>query len=60
MQQDGILADGIHADFGQGLRFKADTVSAAKNFRIRDGLQILIDQHTAVRAGGQSGVFKQW
>jgi hypothetical protein len=30
MQQDGILPDGIHADLGQGLRFKADTVTTAK------------------------------
>ena len=58
MQQNGILPDGIHTDFGQRLRFKADTVTAAKNFRMSYRLQKLIDQHAAVRTGGEPGVFK--
>ena len=36
MQQDRILADGMHADLASGCGFKADTVTAAKNFRMRE------------------------
>ena len=53
VKQDGVLAHGIHPDLIKGPGLEAYAVATAKNIGVVEGMQILIDQHATVGAGGQ-------